>query len=69
MNEYENKNLIRRRFYLSKESLAFLDSKAAEGGTSGSMFLDELLMLLKHHPRLSIVASTEAQDKTSPPHQ
>lgn len=46
MNEYENKDLIRRRFYLSKESLAFLDAKAKESGKSGSVFLDNLLMFL-----------------------
>lgn len=67
MNEYENKDLVRRRFYLSAESLAFLDAKALESGMSGSMFLDELLMLLKHHPKVAIVASVEALDKTSQP--
>lgn len=67
MNEYENKDLIRRRFYLSKASLEFLDAKALESGMSGSLFLDNLLMFIKLLPEVPITASTEAQDKTSLP--
>ena len=66
MNEYENKDLVRRRFYLSRESLEFLDSKALESGMSGSLFLDQLLMVLMAS-KASTVASVEALDETSPP--
>lgn len=43
MNEYENKELVRRRFYLSKQILKQLDAKAKQKGLSGSLYLEELL--------------------------
>lgn len=46
MNEYENKDLVRRRFYLSKQILKQLDAKAKQKGVSGSMYLEELLKQL-----------------------
>lgn len=43
MNEYENKELVRRRFYLSKQILKQLDAKAKQKGVSGSLYLEQLL--------------------------
>lgn len=42
----KNKNLIRRRFYLSKESLLFLDSLAVQQNQSPSVLLDTILLAL-----------------------
>jgi len=42
----KNKNLIRRRFYLSKESLLFLDSLAVSQNQSPSLLLDSILLVL-----------------------
>lgn len=41
-----NKNLIRRRFYLSKESLIFLDSLALSQEQSPSILLDSILRVM-----------------------
>lgn len=41
-----NTNLERRRFYLSKESLQYLDELAFKNGTSPSVLLDEILKRL-----------------------
>lgn len=40
----KDKNLIRRRFYLSKESLVFLDSLAVSQNQSPSLLLDSILL-------------------------
>lgn len=40
---YKDKSLIRRRYYLSLESLVWLDSKASDAGVSPSLYLDALL--------------------------
>lgn len=42
----KDKNLIRRRFYLSKESLVFLDSLAVSQNQSPSLLLDSILLVL-----------------------
>ena len=42
----KDKNLIRRRFYLSKGSLLFLDSLAVSQNQSPSLLLDSILLLL-----------------------
>ena len=42
----KDKNLIRRRFYLSKSSLLFLDSLAVSQNQSPSLLLDSILLLL-----------------------
>lgn len=42
----KDKNLIRRRFYLSKESLLFLDSLAVTQNQSPSLLLDNILLAL-----------------------
>lgn len=42
----KNKNLIRRRFYLSPESLLFLDSLAVQQQQSPSVLLDTILLAL-----------------------
>lgn len=42
----KDKNLIRRRFYLSKESLMFLDSLAVSQNQSPSLLLDSILLLM-----------------------
>jgi len=42
----KNKDLIRRRFYLSKDSLLFLDSLALSQNQSPSLLLDSILLLL-----------------------
>lgn len=42
----KNKNLIRRRFYLSPESLLFLDSLAVSQNQSPSLLLDSILLVL-----------------------
>lgn len=42
----KNKNLIRRRFYLSAESLLFLDSLAVSQNQSPSLLLDSILLVL-----------------------
>lgn len=42
----KNKNLIRRRFYLSPESLLFLDSLAVSQNQSPSVLLDTILLAL-----------------------
>lgn len=43
---HNNKNLIRRRFYLSKEALMFLDSLALKQNQSPSILLDNILVTL-----------------------
>ena len=43
---HKDKNLIRRRFYLSKDSLLFLDSLAVGQNLSPSVLLDSILLLL-----------------------
>lgn len=43
---HNNKNLIRRRFYLSKEALVFLDSLALTQNQSPSILLDTILTTL-----------------------
>lgn len=40
---YKDKNLIRRRFYLSKESLKYLDDLVIANNTKPSILLDEIL--------------------------
>lgn len=45
---YNNKNLIRRRFYLSKESLDFFDALCVANNESPSVLLDKLIIGLKH---------------------
>lgn len=47
-HEYENPELIRRRFYLSKESLAFIDNLALRNNLTASKLLDTVLMHLKN---------------------
>lgn len=42
----KDKNLIRRRFYLSKEALLFLDSLAVTQNQSPSILLDNILVTL-----------------------
>lgn len=42
----KDKNLIRRRFYLSKEALLFLDSLAVTQNQSPSILLDNILVSL-----------------------
>lgn len=42
----KDKSLIRRRFYLSKESLVFLDSLAVSQNQSPSLLLDSILLVL-----------------------
>ena len=42
----KDKNLIRRRFYLTKESLLFLDSLAVTQNQSPSILLDNILVSL-----------------------
>lgn len=42
----KDKNLIRRRFYLTKESLLFLDSLAVTQNQSPSVLLDNILLAL-----------------------
>ena len=42
----KDKNLIRRRFYLTKESLLFLDSLAVSQNQSPSVLLDNILLTL-----------------------
>ena len=39
---YNNKKLIRRRFYLSKESLDFFDALCVANNESPSVLLDKL---------------------------
>ena len=43
---HQNKDLIRRRFYLSKEALTFLDSLALSQNQSPSILLDNILTTL-----------------------
>jgi len=43
---YKDKALIRRRFYLSKESLLFLDTLAVSQNQSPSVLLDSILLLM-----------------------
>ena len=43
---HQNKDLIRRRFYLSKEALMFLDSLALTQNQSPSILLDTILTTL-----------------------
>ena len=40
---YKDKKLIRRRFYLSKESLKYLDDLVIANNTKPSVLLDEIL--------------------------
>lgn len=44
----KDKNLIRRRFYLTKESLLFLDSLAVSQNQSPSVLLDNILLALSN---------------------
>ena len=44
---YNNKKLIRRRFYLSKESLDFFDALCVTNNESPSVLLDKLIIGLK----------------------
>ena len=44
---YNNKKLIRRRFYLSKESLDFFDALCVANNESPSVLLDKLIIGLK----------------------
>ena len=46
MQVVKDKNLIRRRFYLSKEALLFLDSLALQQNKSPSILLDLILVSL-----------------------
>lgn len=46
MQVVKDKNLIRRRFYLSKEALVFLDSLAVTQNQSPSILLDTILVTL-----------------------
>ena len=43
---WNNKNLIRRRFYLSKESLDYVDGLSIEHNLSPSVLLDTILLSL-----------------------
>lgn len=43
---WENKNLIRRRFYLSKESLAYIDGLSLQHNLSPSVLLDTIILSL-----------------------
>ena len=45
---YNNKKLIRRRFYLSKESLDFFDALCVANNESPSVLLDKLIIGLKN---------------------
>lgn len=44
--DYKNPNLVRRRFYLSKESLKLIDKESAKAGVSSSVYLDSILMMV-----------------------
>lgn len=44
---YNNKKLIRRRFYLSKESLDFFDALCVANNETPSVLLDKLIIGLK----------------------
>jgi hypothetical protein len=46
MQVVKDKNLIRRRFYLSKEALLFLDSLSVQQNQSPSILLDTILVTL-----------------------
>ena len=50
----KDKNLIRRRFYLSKDSLLFLDSLALSQNQSPSLLLDSILLLLSEKQKQSV---------------
>ena len=43
---WNDKNLIRRRFYLSKESLQYVDGLSIEHNLSPSVLLDTILLSL-----------------------
>lgn len=43
---YKDKNLIRRRFYLSKEALKYLDDLVIANNTKPSILLDEILVAM-----------------------
>jgi len=43
---HQNKNLIRRRFYLTAEALTYLDSLALQQNKSPSILLDLILVTL-----------------------
>lgn len=43
---YKDKNLIRRRFYLSKEALKYLDDLVIANNTKPSILLDEILIAM-----------------------
>ena len=45
---YNNKKLIRRRFYLSKESLDFFDGLCVANNETPSVLLDKLIIGLKN---------------------
>ena len=50
----KDKNLIRRRFYLSKDSLLFLDSLALSQDQSPSLRLDSILLLLSEKQKQGV---------------
>ena len=50
----KDKNLIRRRFYLSKDSLLFLDSLAVSQNQSPSLLLDSILLLLSEKQKQGV---------------
>ena len=49
--EYNNPSLIRRRFYLSKQSLAYIDYLALQQGVSASVLLDRILCAMRDKPK------------------
>ena len=51
---HKDKNLIRRRFYLSKDSLLFLDSLALSQDQSPSLLLDSILLLLSEKQKQGV---------------
>lgn len=46
MNEFNNTDVVRRRFYLSKESLAYIDCLALQHNVTPSILLDTILKQL-----------------------
>lgn len=50
----KDKNLIRRRFYLTKESLLFLDSLAVSQNQSPSVLLDNILLALSEKQKQGV---------------
>lgn len=47
MKEYENKTLIRRRFYLSKEAVVVLDDLCSRTNLTGSLLLEQMVKCYK----------------------